>query len=417
MARFQASVSLVLLSCLCAAGAIAGPKRFEVTVLPDLQTPFGAFPMVEGRALNNRGEVAGQACGAVRPTESGCAAFRLRSGVMEDLDPDGRYRSTAIAINKRGVVLGELGFGADRRFFKTSRNGTVEFLDRGLPRSESGRPIGIFVRSFTDRGLVVADVTLKGRSEPFLWSDAVGAWEPLTAGEPEFAGDLRFHGINDRREAVLVTAGEGGSAAYLYRRDRSIIVIRPMAQGIVTLTPPTRAGAVSGRVFENDSDKAIYFDRARGLRSIHPEGFRHSYALQTLEDGTALVAATRGRLEGPTIFYFTYHPRAGLKPLWTEEQIRDLRERAGCGKPNRNDFFPPRMNRRGESIATLYCIGGRGGVHFSRETGFTLLREVLAEQGFDDGAAEGRGINDRGQLLVSSLIDNWNRPVVLTPAR
>lgn len=95
--------------------------------------------------------------------------------------------------------------------------------------------------------------------------------------------------------------------------------------------------------------------------------------------------------------------------------LRELGERAGCRKPRKADIYGVFWNARLELFGGFQCVGGGGSVHYSQETGFTLMREVMQELGFQDRFVRRLDFNESGQILVSLLDRDEQVTVLLTP--
>ena len=101
--------------------------------------------------------------------------------------------------------------------------------------------------------------------------------------------------------------------------------------------------------------------------------------------------------------------------LWDFDDLRELGERAGCRKPRTANICCEHWNEPLEIFARFECVGGGGSVHYSRETGFTLMRDVLQELGFPDRFPSPIDFNDRGQILLSIYNGEKRVGVLLTP--
>jgi probable HAF family extracellular repeat protein len=255
---------LAILSLIAATANAAAPARWTIHTLGDLAGGIGGSTAL---AINNRGQIVGEATAAVPGGGYALHAFIWEDGVMRDMGtPPGRTMSGAEELNDRGTaVVGDglggtylwrdgawspLTFGgfvndinrfeamtgayapiAGRSHAFIYRDGVVQDLGTLGGRSAAGEAIN-------DRGVVVGRSTIAGESaiHPFIWRDGVMTDLGSLGGFFSVASDVNNHGI------VVGTAVDAVGGAYAFISDGS-----PMQRLLPDLPSPQRATAINDR--------------------------------------------------------------------------------------------------------------------------------------------------------------------------
>ncbi len=412
------ALTLVVLTVAALPALADGGKSYTIDVVPDLETSRGVFDRFTAVDLNNRGVVVGDARGSVIELEDQNALFFYRNGRVTELDTAG-FRVRPLALNNKGIVVGRTRVLDDiPRLLRVSRGRKALLLDAGLSDAEL-RQLRFW--GLGPNGEVLASVGPLGEMRAHIYRSRQSRWEPIDTGAAEFDAAQTFaEAINRRGDLLIVTAHENfdSETVFILLADGSIQTVATPSGGVFHVHQLSDSRIVVGSSSHDElTSRAFYWDPVGGGRTIHPEGYLDSFASSINRDGTTLVAATRDP-DFDLYLYFYYHPAEGLTQLWTREEFRRLARRAGCRKPKRASTGGVFMNQEREILAGLECTGGSGSFHFSRETGFTLMRDVFVDAGFKSRVAFGYGINDRGQILVRYYDDARDRFVValLTPA-
>lgn len=385
-----------------AAPAVA-PPMFELTVLPPLVTPDGESDRLLARDINGRGQVVGTA----GSSDGSTAVFRYTPGVgMEDLDPDGRYRSAAWAINDRGQVFGATGrrSGRLRDLFLFSDESGFDFLDEG--KTPAIRETFLFRGVDLPRsGEILGSVREDSRLVPYLYSPDEG-WRDLSGLHPRFEQEDTA-GVSAKAGRYIFTVlnhplpGEQPpfqhSEAFVLLRSGELKEIESPGRPVVKAGRINRSGRIAGLYIDDRAQSRAYvFTPAGGLVDVHPRRFRESFATEVLEDGTVVGMAKRGR-EYKTIFLYT--GAEGSRVL-LKRQLRRLARRRDL-KLESVDVED--VNNRGEIVGCIYSGPAAPNVpfYYSPEHGLYDLWKVT--KGLGTGAFRARcgaRINDASQILL-----------------
>jgi probable HAF family extracellular repeat protein len=415
-----------LVGALVAPMASAAP-RWRIEVLPPLSTPAGELSTIKGLDLNERGQVAGTAEGP--PGTS--AAFRYTPGVgMEDLDPNGRYRSEVPiggAMNEFGDVFGQVlvknsPVREQEDVFLNRGDGSFDFLEQGktaivsrgfttfgeqeyLP--DSGHICGFAFRRLPSGGLEV---------RPYLYLPDTG-WTDLSTLHPRFQEQSVFCKFtNQRGDLVFSISGPpapdeeppfGHQEAFVLR-DGEITEIPTFGRLVTVPGPHNEAGMVPGvYVDAAGRERAYVWTPERGLVTIHPPFAQESYAAYVSDYSSVVVGALRmGRPRGEPYHdnVFTYSRSKGLRIAIDKQALSNLLRRYRLAFRGVDVWS---VNNRGAIVGLVYFEGGGVGIpyYYSKTTGLVDLKAVVDSFDVDfrltdGGVAAPTELNDRGDILL-----------------
>lgn len=421
--RFS-SVILLLGASIAPAPA---PPRWQIEVLPALSVPNGQLIHIWARDINERGQVAGTAEGSLAS-----AVFRYTPGVgMEDLDPDGQYRSRAFigsSINNRGHVLG-------RTYDRVWRQKDV-FLHRGPRRGldDLGKgktpTVAAGFETFGGQTFIPEDghfcgsVRIVGQDgtvsrRPYLYTRR-GGWADLTRLHPRFQLESAVYCkyTNQRGDLVLAIAGASGTQEAFVRIGRERVVEIPSFElAMNTTAEPNGSGTVAGIYRTPEGDDPVYNLRAyvwtpeAGLTPLHPEGVMESQALFVTErsevwgilstDGIA--PGPDGRLVGLSDKVFRYRQASGLRVVLDRADFEALARRHGR---ELRDMWLTGANNRGAVVGQV-AIEPFGALpfYYSKRSGLVDLASVVDQLAVDFVLDETRladvvDVNDKGDILL-----------------
>lgn len=386
----------------------------ELVVAPPLITPIGEMRCSVFWDINERGQATGDANPCLS-TVSAAVRFSATGG-LEDLDPDGEYRSTGFSINRRGTVLGFV------------KGGSVFYVESFLHRPGSGFDFlgkgktdvirkGFFPGFYTRQGLPRSEAIFgtvlyleEGAARPHLYTKRKG-WVNLSHLHPRFAEETTA-GVymNDAGYQVFVVVGvpppgeepPTGRQEYFVRSpDGTLTQVVSPGRPVMPAGRPNRKGRMAGLYLTDDARERAYVWTPRtGLVDIHPDGFRSSFALGTNKRGESFGALERKR-EHTDVFVHT--KQNGLEVVISRDDLVELvRKRRGTLK----DVYPWDINDRGEIVG---CVGVKRGrefsFYYSPSRGLFGIDELLDGLGSEFGEREcsARFINNRGQILFTSL--------------
>lgn len=415
------AILLAASTWLAASDAGAQGPRYTLFRLEPLETPAGLLDQIRALDMNNRGQVVGRAHNGHPAGDAWTsAAFLYAPGTgMQDLDPDGAYRSRAEAVNDRGQVFGRVGApsyvrdGQTRLFLYREGEG-YDFL-------KSNRQIRTtFVfRDMNNAGEIVGGVVDRDRHQydPYLYSPGEG-WIDLAALDPRL----------ERRSVVATYVNDHGEIAFSDRRGSCgnpdwFVFDRRGALVALGLFCPDRyhalpahvrrfsktgqlLGSFIARRIEGEHATiarlhAQYYQRGKGKIDVHPQGFKASGSNLINDRGLIAGVLQEGRSRD-TVFTFDERRQPKLRVELTPEDIRSF---AGGDFSNVVLFD---LNDKGEMIG--YVNGADVWFHYSRETGPRNLRELFAEAGGFEDLMAVRRINNRGQILVLTALDGLSAP-------
>jgi hypothetical protein len=406
LSRVAVTVSISILAM--SAPAVAQPT-FELTLIPSVQTDIGELTSFLVSDFNDKGQAAGR---AFESGMRGVAAARYSPGRgVEDLDPNGEYRSDAVAINSKGEVLGFVYGGPtlyEDAFLHSPRSGfdslekgkTEEILDGfivafpGGELSKSGSILG------GDLGLTSDEPSMR----PIVYTRRDG-WVDVTSIHPRFAELPTFGAfVGDGGHQVFMVSGqtEDGTPQRLQQvfvrlpNGRVEEVVSP-GRPVVSVNRPNKRGRMAGLwTTDNNVSQALVFTPAGGAVNIHPDGFKASFATDVSNKGAAVgVAKPTDRFTD----VFVHTDSGGLVFVATAEDFKELaRGRKGTFKAAR----PERINNRGEIVG---CVDMKKGpdfpFYYSKRHGLVDLKAAVEELDpslkSDDCAPF---LNNKGQILL-----------------
>jgi len=347
------------------ASTLVAQPTFELTLVPSVQTDIGEMTSFLPADLNDKGQVAGSAREFGVP---GLAAVRYspRRGV-EDLDPNGEYRSTGVAINSKGEVLGFVYGGEtlyEDAFVHSPRSGfdpldkgkADEILDGFIPAF----PGGEFSKSRSilggDLGITSDEPSLR----PIVYTKRDG-WVDATPLHPLFAENPTYGAfVGDGGHQVFMVSGQtGNNPAERFQRvfvrlpnGRVDEVVSP-GKPVVSIGRPNKKGRMAGLwTADNDTSRAFVFTPAGGVEDIHPEGFKASFATAVSNKGATLGVA---KPAAKFTEVFVHTDSAGLVFVATAADFEALAEgRKGTFTTVR----PERINNKGEIVGCVYMKKG-----------------------------------------------------------
>jgi probable HAF family extracellular repeat protein len=267
---------------------------YTVTEIPGLGGPF-----IRPRAINNKGEVVGDADINANKVKH---AFLYSAGTTRDLGALTGTYSYAWDINDSTEVTGTYGPGSDQGYGFLYRNGTMQ-------------PMGTLGGSFSNANAIDAAGTVVGQSSdanedylcfsysggqmtalptlggvpPYCDANAIsdqghvagistattdaehvyiyrnGAMTDLGAGLPNT--DVRVDGINDDDDVIgmWIYGGYAGYTGFLYRAG----VMGPLAEGYTEPYDINNAGVVAGYAIFGTAGHAFVWDATNGLQDLN----------------------------------------------------------------------------------------------------------------------------------------------------
>lgn len=422
----------VLILVVCAHRLLAAePIEFSVIELPPVITTEGAFDFIRPVALNNRGQVAGEALGG----SVGGHVFSYWVAFLygptkgsQVLDPYGSLQSTALFLNEKGQVLGESCCTRKdrRRFFRAVSPSKFNLLKKGW----SGWIRNDFEpTAFTDRGDVAGYSTRYSepwhyRRKPVLYLRGRG-WIDLTQRDERLSQHVSSDEVlrlNRYRDFVVpiedgVLGGfagkepiEVGPAAM----ENTIGELSDAAELVGEIHVPSIKYSPRGPM------RAYLFTPAEGLSEIHEGRFEDSIAVWISSDGAVGGYATRRR-EFDTLF--TWDRQDGLEEINLRRELRRLDRSLQFGSQIAKDMndrlqFIGEIQTRDEADSDHGPFSGRL-VHYlwDPEARLIDLQHVVDEAGLEADVFWLVDLNDAGQILVEvrRRLDDSRAGVLLTP--
>jgi probable HAF family extracellular repeat protein len=319
------------------------------------------------------------ALATLTPAAAAPAAPPFRMVVLPHLGYD---RSSALAINDRGEIVGSSHLTEDRAHAVLWRDG--EAIDLGSLGGASAAALDI-----NDAGQVVGTGFLPGNSEvgAFLWERGRLTLLPGLGGSSCSAEAINNSG-------VIV-----GSCTTPTTEQRAV---RWVNGAIAELDPPSQPaqsqafdinarGQVAGasRAFAFNPHAAVWERGA--LREIGVFGRDYSEALRINSQGTVLLQATTFGPENEEVSFF----------LWRRGRSVDLSPLVGAGA------YVSALNDRGQ-LAGRSLVGER-----TRATLWDRGAAVLLPQGDDPFASDVFDLNNHGQLVGEYTSNDLVRRAVL----
>ncbi len=394
--------------------AIAAPlasQTFELTVVPPVDTPVGELAFFQAWDINDRGEVAGTAHdGDFDP--SAAARFSAARGV-EDLDPNGEYRSFGWAISGKGDVFGYIEGGSIgfEDLFIHSKSRGFDFLEKGkTDEIANGFQIGFLGRGALPRsGKVFGSVLIFGdeatRLVPHIYTKK-GGWKDLSGLHPRFVEPTFGAYINEVGHQVFVIPGQsppgeepptGRQDVFVRLRNGELYEVVSPGRPVTPGSRPNRKGRMAGLYLTDDAQQRAYvFKPETGLVSIHPDGYKESFALGTTRGGVSWGSLRSGRTPDEV---FVHTDQGGLEVLISRADFEAL---AAGRKGSFRGSRPEDMNNAGEVVGCVYMRRGRDFPFlYSPEHGLFDLETVLEELDPDlkTGVCDAM-INNRSQILI-----------------
>jgi len=407
---------MVALAVTLVAQVLAETPRFDVEILPVLETPQGILPNVVGVEMNDSGQVAGWALDSLL----GSAAFRFTSGSeMLNLDPHGILNSTGHYLDPSGQVFGLASI--DEPFLYTDAAGYDFIRDR---------PVDFFALELSDRGELIG---ITRETRPFIYSTAAG-WldlsdvNPLFQENPTFAklinndGDIVFTMnrppgtqessvlLNGRR---LVDLGDFGFPMNV--PDAIDRVGRIVGLAEKSLSPDASVSSRDGR-----QSRAYYFSPKLGVVDIHPKRFKDSYAGWIQSRGKTAGGSMARRRHDQFDTIFTYHPSSGMEIRATRREFKRFVRRRGAkldhisitDMNDRLEFVGPVWSTdddRDENPFATFLSRPEGGLH--------SLQDIVDAMGVEAVVEAVMDINNKGQILIGvALPDGRSSAAILTPS-
>jgi len=159
----------------------------------------------EANAINDNGQVAGQA----QMNNGNLGAFLYTNGAVTDLGTLGGNNTTALGINNSGQVVGS----SNNRAFVYS-NGAMSDLNSHLdPASSTGWTLQV-ANAINNKGQIVGQGTLNGKTEAFLLTPMGQTIEPTLTGAIVFNSDSSGSEIG--------SAGTPGGSGGIYWSTRGL---------------------------------------------------------------------------------------------------------------------------------------------------------------------------------------------------
>jgi probable HAF family extracellular repeat protein len=366
-ARPVATAIAIAAALTVAVPAAAGTVRYRILDLGVLGNDPDAYSV--GRALNNEGQVVGDAPGPDR----GIRAFRTRPNSpmrVEDILDPGPGESIGFGVNDLGQAAGYTDLDNPFFAFRTAPNAPVNrATDNIAPPSSPA-----LVRGMNNSGQVVGGLGRSDQPSRAFRTRPNAAIDPVADDLGTLGGASSFaNGINDAGVAVgNAERADGRSHAFRVLAGRTI---DPATDDLGTL-----GGDSSGATDINEAGRVVG-------RSSTGAGADHA---------------------------FRTAPGAAINP-----ETDDLGVLAGTTASIANS-----INARGDVVGRSYTPGLPSNSFDSRaflfRDGELLdLNDLLDTGGATVWLYEATAINDRGQIVANALFDNRlgnpGRAVLLTP--
>lgn len=425
VSRAWAIVALTATAALIAT-ATFGQPTFQATELPPIQTSGGTFDGNFAWAMNERGQVAGEA-----DKDYDFRAVRYTPEVgMEDLQPDRAPYSYATLINERGDVFGYLfeGIRTYRANFQVGffiyrgrpgqGPGEFDFLEKG---SRQALRVGFQATDMNEAGDVI------GRFDghlPFLYDHELG-WTPLLPLDRRLRrGFTEAVKINDAGEILLRNDRPNGMVdEFLLRRNGRISRLGNLGGGAVY----SNLLAESGRTIGSSETAAgqlhaFIFDPGAGMTDIHRR-FDNSAAVWLTSRGVIggvmlSEAEPNGLRHGLAIFTWDETRRPQLQVVARRMDFQPL---LAADHATVTSITALRMNERlefvgqvqgstdgGASIERFFFRDAQGHVYD--------MEKLLRAAGLDREILQVRGFNDRCDILLTTESGDRYGTVILSPA-
>lgn len=417
MTARRTTLTLTLTALVAAAPTASRAEHWEIEILPPLATQAGQLPDVYGRDINERGQVAGQASSGRTS-----ALFRYTpGGAMEDLDPDGAYRSLPSlggVINDRGDVFGLTRDPQYRQsdIFVQRGNGTLDLLERGKTRLlRESFEIFPGQTSIPDAGHLCGTTRANDAAHtrrPWMWLPGSG-WTPLVGADPRLTTEdyVYCKYTNERGDAVLSTSGPvppgqfppvGSQEAFVLIGGQSFYQLPTFGLPVNVTQEINDAGAVPGLYLEEFGRERAYVWTAQGgLVHLNPRKIQESAALFINEDSVVAGILRKGRYYDRV---FTWSQAEGLHVVVRRRPLARLAKKYGRFL----GVYVTSINESGAIVGYVrFDPRVAGGVPFywSRSTGLVDLAAVVHDLGVDFQLDHGAGaypfeLNGRGDVLL-----------------
>lgn len=407
VSRFLGLAASLLVLSASAPPSAPPAGRWEIEILPVLETPVGDLLKIVGRDLNELGQVAGTA------GNSSTAAFRYTPGVgMEDLDPDGRYRSRVPiggVMNDRGHVFGmthdasgqsDVFLYTDARGFRRLPRGKTDEIRRGF--STFGGQTGIPDAGHLCGYVRPADENLP--TQAFVYLPRKG-WTNLADLHPRFASEHTYCTYtNERGDLTLAIPGRsapGVEPAYstqevFVRIGRAPVVRLPTEHPPVSVVGELNStGMLPGvHVVPGGGERAYVWDPERGFEEIHPAGMRESAALYASDDSRVWGILRKGRYWDHV---FSYTSDEGLDIELRRKHFKRIARR-------HDRTFRGVSSSQANNVGTIVgdVRDGERNLPFfySRESGLVDLKRVIDRLRADFDPHYVAALNDRNEILL-----------------
>lgn len=398
----------------CVAPGRHSPPAFAATELPALA---GGLDSIVARALNDAGQVTGEARGGERRS-----AFRFTPGAgMESLDPRGDESSSGWTINAAGDVFGYLyapGTSRQSGFFVHRQGSGFDLLGKGANAQ--------IRQSFELHGMNGAgDLAgavfsrARGRNLPYLFTEDDG-WTPLAGIDPRFGrGSTLAYGINDVDDLLFVVEHPGGeSEAFVLFGGHDLQELGDFGRRVNLPQALNDHGRVAGLALDAAGRAHAYVLRGPGARvaDIHPRNFRQSAALAVSAKGVVgglLSTASPDAL-------FTWDPRRERK-LRVEARRGHFRRLLPAGSTF-EAIEVIDVNERLELVGRATGTGPAGEAverffYYSPPYGLLDVQDLVAAAGSGRTATGVADVNNWGEILVLFSSDGVAGALVLSPVQ